>query len=167
MITRHRRRRSFLCASGAGQATGLQKHMYKYSPVENRWFQSLLWQHGLYPVAPPRGALVGLVPQTKLQAPPNWTMKHYKLLFFLLLMLFRSVCHQVSNQTNRWISSSGDYILISANVSPTYSSGLLQGNVFNHKTCSIPITRNNEQYDVQRQKTQSQPICYKNGDSVS
>ena len=121
MITRHRRRRSFLCASGAGQATGLQKHMYKYSPVENRWFQSLLWQHGLYPVAPPRGALVGLVPQTKLQPPPNWTMKHYKLLFFLLLMLFRSVCHQVSNQTNRWISSSGDYILISANVSPTYS----------------------------------------------
>jgi len=42
-------------------------------------------------------------------------------LFFLLLMLFRSVCHQVSNQTNRWISSSGDYILLSANVSPTYS----------------------------------------------
>jgi len=37
---------------------------------------------------------------------------------------------------------------LSANVSPsqrfahlfnTYSSGLLQGNVFNHKTCSIPI----------------------------
>ena len=28
----------------------------------------------------------------------------------LLLMLFRSVCHQVSNQTNRSISSSGDYI---------------------------------------------------------
>jgi len=47
-------------------------------------------------------------------------------------------------QTNRWISSSGDYILLPANVSPTYSSGLLQGNVFNHKTCSIPITRNNQ-----------------------
>ena len=66
------------------------------------------------------------------------------LLFFLLFILFRSVCHQVWNQTNRRISSSGDYILLSANVSPIYSSGLLQGNVFNHKTCSIPITRNNE-----------------------
>ena len=33
------------------------------------------------------------------------------MLFFLLLMLFRSVCHQFSNQTNRWISSSGDCIL--------------------------------------------------------
>jgi len=63
------------------------------------------------------------------------------LLFCLLLMLFRSVCHQVSNQTNRSISSSGDYILLSANVSPTYSSGLFQGNVFNHKTYSIPITK--------------------------
>jgi len=66
------------------------------------------------------------------------------MLFFLLLMLFRSVCHQFSNQTNRGISSSGEYILLSANISPTYSSGLLQGNVFNHQTCSIPITRNNE-----------------------
>jgi len=47
-------------------------------------------------------------------------------------------------QTNRWISSSGDYLLLSANVSPIYSSGLLQGNVFNHKICSIHITRNNE-----------------------
>ena len=56
----------------------------------------------------------------------------WKILFFLLLMLFLSVCHQVSNQTNRWISSSGDYILLSANVSPTYSNGLFQGNVFNH-----------------------------------
>jgi len=26
---------------------------------------------------------------------------YYALLFFLLLMLFRSVCHQVANQTNR------------------------------------------------------------------
>ena len=42
------------------------------------------------------------------------------------------------------VFSSIDYILFSANVSLTYSSGLLQGNVFNHKTCSIPITRNNE-----------------------
>jgi len=48
--------------------------------------------------------------------------------FFLLLMLLRSICHQVSNQTNRWISSSGDDILLSANISPTDSSGLLQGN---------------------------------------
>jgi len=28
------------------------------------------------------GALVGLVPQTKLQAPPNWNLKHYKLVEF-------------------------------------------------------------------------------------
>ena len=32
-------------------------------------------------------------------------------------------------QTNIWISSSGHYILLSTNVSPTYSSVLLQGNV--------------------------------------
>ena len=75
--------------------------------------------------------------------------------------------NMISHQTNRWISSSGDYILLSANVSPTCSSGLLQGNVFNHKTCSIPITRNNEWYDEQRQKTQSWPTRYKNSDSVS
>ena len=61
----------------------------------------------------------------------TWVI-YYHLLFFLLLMLFRSVCHQVSNQTNRWISSSGDYILLSANVSHTYSSGLLQGSVGQH-----------------------------------
>ena len=67
-------------------------------------------------------------------------------------------------QTNRWISSSGDYILLSANVSPTNSSGLLQGNVFNHKTCSIP-----KQWVVWRTKTKKKRKAsrYKNGDSMS
>ena len=40
----------------------------------------VLWCHHS-PVA--TGALVGLVPQTQLQAPPNWNMKHCKLVEFL------------------------------------------------------------------------------------
>ena len=51
------------------------------------------------------------------------------MLFFLLLMLLlRSVCHQVSNQADQ--SDLLAIILLLADVSPTYSSGLPQGNVF-------------------------------------
>jgi len=51
------------------------------------------------------------------------------MLFFLLLMLlFRSVCHQVSNQADQLDLLA--IILLLADVSPTYSSGLPQGNVF-------------------------------------
>jgi len=51
------------------------------------------------------------------------------MLFFLLLMLlFRSVCHQVSNQADKLDLLA--IILLLADVSPTYSSGLPQGNVF-------------------------------------
>ena len=41
--------------------------------------------HASYIIAvpSPRGALVGLAPQTKLQPPKNWNMKHYKLAEFL------------------------------------------------------------------------------------
>jgi len=47
-------------------------------------------------------------------------------------------------------------ILLLADVLPTYTSGLPQGNVFSPRiTCNLLITRNNEQYDVQRQKTQN------------
>jgi len=49
-----------------------------------------------------------------------------KLLFFLLFMLlFRSICHQVSNQTDKLALPTN--ILIAADVSPSYSSGLPQG----------------------------------------
>jgi len=50
------------------------------------------------------------------------------MLFFLLLTLLRSICHQVSNQVDK----SDHLAIIFADVSPTYSSRLLQGNVFNH-----------------------------------
>jgi len=51
------------------------------------------------------------------------------MLFFLLLMLLlRSVCHQVSNQADQLDLLA--IILLLADVSPTYSSGLPQGNVF-------------------------------------
>jgi len=39
--------------------------------------------HYIHSVPSPRGDLVGLAPQTKLQAPPNWNVKHYKLVEFL------------------------------------------------------------------------------------
>jgi len=42
-------------------------------------------------------------------------------------MLFRSICHQVSNQADKLTVLA--IILLLADVSPTYSSGLLQGNV--------------------------------------
>jgi len=51
------------------------------------------------------------------------------MLFFLLLMLlFRSIWHQVSNQTDKLALLA--IILFVADVSPTYSSDLPQGNVF-------------------------------------
>jgi len=46
------------------------------------------------------------------------------LLFLLLTLLFRSICHQVSNQTDK--SALLAIILSVADVSPTYSSGLPQ-----------------------------------------
>jgi len=33
-----------------------------------------------------RGAVVGLAPQTKLQAPQNWNVKHYKWVEFWLIL---------------------------------------------------------------------------------
>jgi len=50
------------------------------------------------------------------------------LLFFCLHMLYRSICHQVSNQADKLALLA--IILLLADVSPTYSSGLPQGNVF-------------------------------------
>jgi len=50
------------------------------------------------------------------------------MLFLLLLMLlFRGICHQVSNQADKLA-----LLVFLADVSPIYSSGLPQGNVFNH-----------------------------------
>jgi len=70
-------------------------------------------------------------------------------------MFLRSICHQVSNQADNSIWRLFYYL---ADVSPTYSSSLPQGNVFNqpHITCNLPITRNNGQYDVQRQKRKTE-----------
>jgi len=50
------------------------------------------------------------------------------MLFFLLHMLYRSICHQVSKQADKLALL--EIILSLADVSPTYSSGLPQGNVF-------------------------------------
>jgi len=55
---------------------------------------------------------------------------------------------------------SGDYFYYLADVSPTYSSRLPQSNIFNHITCNLPITKNNEQCDVQKQKAQNLPSRY-------
>jgi len=43
-------------------------------------------------------------------------------------MLYRSICHQVSNQADKLALLA--IILLLADVSPTNSSGLPQGNVF-------------------------------------
>jgi len=51
-----------------------------------------------------------------------------ELFFLLLMLLFRSICHQVSNQTDKLALLA--IILLVAEVSPTYPSGLPQGNVF-------------------------------------
>jgi len=45
-------------------------------------------------VPSPRGALVGLVPQTKLQAPTNWNMKHFKLVEFLANLNAKPPIHE-------------------------------------------------------------------------
>jgi len=56
-----------------------------------------------------------------------WEFKQIKdLLFFLLHMLYRSICHQVSNQADKLALLA--IMLLLADVSPTYSSGLPQGN---------------------------------------
>jgi len=44
------------------------------------------------------------------------------------MLLLRSVCHQVSNQADK-LDLLAIFLLL-ADVSPTYSSGLPQGNVF-------------------------------------
>jgi len=46
-------------------------------------------------VPSPRGALVSLGPQTKLQASPNWNMKHYKLVEFLSNLNVKHPCTNV------------------------------------------------------------------------
>jgi len=43
-------------------------------------------------------------------------------------MLYRSICHQVLNQADELALLA--IILLLADISPTYSSGLPQGNVF-------------------------------------
>jgi len=43
-------------------------------------------------------------------------------------MLYRSICHQVSNQADKLTHLA--IILLLANVSPTYSRGLPQGKIF-------------------------------------
>jgi len=48
--------------------------------------------------------------------------------FLLLMLLFLSSCNQVSNQTDKFALLT--IILLVVDVSPTYSSGLPQGNVF-------------------------------------
>jgi len=65
-----------------------------------------------------------------------------KMLFFLLLMLFRSICHQVSNQADKLALLA--IILLLADVSRTYSSGLPQGNVF-LTTYNMQLTNNKKQ----------------------
>jgi len=50
------------------------------------------------------------------------------MLFLLLHMLYRSNCHQVSNQADKLALLA--IILLSADVKPIYSSGLPQGNAF-------------------------------------
>ena len=44
----------------------------------------------IHPVPSPWGASVGLYPQTKLQAPPNWNVKHYKSVEFLSIFRMSS-----------------------------------------------------------------------------
>jgi len=46
------------------------------------------------------------------------------------MLLFLSICNQVSNQTDKFALLT--IILLVVDVSPTYSSGLPQGNVFNY-----------------------------------
>ena len=63
--------------------------------------------------------------------------------------IFRCMEYTFYKQIN-YSRSSGGFLLL-ADVSPTYSSGLPQGNVFQPRmTCNLLITRNNEQYDIQR-----------------
>jgi len=52
---------------------------------------------------------------------------------------------------------SGDYFHYLADISPTYSRRLPQGNAFNYITRNLPITKNNEKCDVQKQKGQNRP----------
>jgi len=49
-----------------------------------------------------------------------------EMLFFLLHMLYRSIRHQISNQADKLALLA--IILLSADVSPTYSRGFPQGN---------------------------------------
>jgi len=64
-------------------------------------------------------------------SPFQWSQKKNQTLQkpFDIMVFHPTAEEKKLNQTNRWTSSSGDYISLSANVSPTYSSGLLQGNV--------------------------------------
>jgi len=69
-----------------------------------------------------------------------------KIFYFKRATVF---CKQVSS------FFSGDYFHCLADVSPTYSNRFPQDNVL---TCNLPITKNNEQCDVQRQKAQNRLI---------
>jgi len=59
------------------------------------------------PVPSPRRAFVGLAPQTKLQGPQNWNLKHYKSVEFLSI-LYRTPALKVTLRAGvRYIRTRG------------------------------------------------------------
>jgi len=62
------------------------------------------------PFATRGGALVGLAPQTKLQAPPNRILKHYKLVEFLSNLNVNPLCTNVQPPAQTWIPPIDDFL---------------------------------------------------------
>ena len=59
-------------------------------------------------VPSPRGVLLGLCPQTILQATPNWNMKHYKLVEFWSLLNVKPPLHERKAPLHPYWRLSGD-----------------------------------------------------------
>jgi len=83
-------------------------------------------------------------------------------MFFLLLMLLHSICHQDSNQGNKFVLLA--IILLFSRRFAYLFKQASSGRCFKpHITGNLPIIQNYEHYDIQRQKCKTDHHVIGNG----